>query len=198
MALAVEYGVSTSLVSAIVRGHSWVRTDTPGWSSRSLTDRFWSHVDKTDGCWIWTGAANRAGYGMILDRGVRRQATAVSYFMSHGRYPECGMCVLHHCDNPRCVKAEPDAQWPDGHLFIGTYADNNADMVAKGRHRPASSPGETNPRAKLTWAQVRTIRARYARPYYGLRRDLVREYGVSKSLIGQIVAGTIWHEERTA
>lgn len=30
-----------------------------------LGDRFWSKVDKTDGCWLWTGANNGEGYGQI-------------------------------------------------------------------------------------------------------------------------------------
>jgi len=42
-----------------------------------------------------------------------------------------GLWVLHRCDNPPCCR-------PD-HLFLGTPADNTADMIAKGRGRGAAT-----------------------------------------------------------
>jgi hypothetical protein len=32
---------------------------------QSVHDRFWAKVDKTDGCWLWTGALYRNGYGQF-------------------------------------------------------------------------------------------------------------------------------------
>lgn len=45
-----------------------------------------------------------------------------------------GMCVLHRCDNPPCIR-------PD-HLFLGTKADNVRDMIAKGRDALWSTPNK--------------------------------------------------------
>src|SRR5690242_7086979 len=32
---------------------------------RPLAERFWEKVQKSDGCWLWSGATNPAGYGNI-------------------------------------------------------------------------------------------------------------------------------------
>jgi hypothetical protein len=85
---------------------------------------FWDRVEKTEGCWIWTGA--RYGeYGRI--RIDYRPVLAHRYVYESFIGPiDPGKGVFHHCDTPLCVR-------PD-HLFSGTQSDNVADMIAKGRH----------------------------------------------------------------
>lgn len=66
-----------------------------------------------------------------------------------------GLCVLHRCDNPPCCNPS--------HLFLGTKADNNRDMLLKGR-RGRTGPrcaarGERHYRTTLTEADVIAIRS---------------------------------------
>jgi hypothetical protein len=65
--------------------------------------------------------------------------------------------VLHACDNPPCTRNDDIGVYEvqgrlllrRGHLFLGTYADNNADKAAKGRsYKPTRWPvlrGDANP-----------------------------------------------------
>ncbi len=94
--------------------------------------RFWIKVQKTEGCWNWTGSKDRDGYGRFGTNGRNSSphlAQRVSWFIKFGDIPE-GSCILHRCDNPSCVN-------PD-HLFIGTPYDNMRDMVEKCRHGGSS------------------------------------------------------------
>jgi hypothetical protein len=110
--------------------------------------RFWAHVDKgnNDGCWEWTAARDKKGYGVFSIPG-RKQVFAhrYSYELAYGSVPP-DILVLHHCDNPGCVRPT--------HLFMGTHADNMTDMVNKGR----SLFGERHPGAILTEQDVVQIR----------------------------------------
>ncbi len=120
---------------------------------------FWSHVRKADGdgCWLWTKSTSRYGYGQQMwTDGKNWIAHRLAWTLTHGEIPK-GLCLCHRCDNPACVR-------PD-HMFIGTQADNLADMRAKGRgfNFPISMQrGEGNGRSRLTEADVRDIRRRHA------------------------------------
>jgi hypothetical protein len=92
----------------------------------SFEDRFWARVEKTEGCWIWTGSLfSGSQYGQVKQNGKTKQVHRVSWELHFGPIPE-SMCVCHKCDNPPCVR-------PD-HFFLGTNYDNTMDSVIKGRN----------------------------------------------------------------
>ena len=135
-------------------------------------------LKQPNGCWEWQGARGPKGYGITTASGhpYNKRAHRVSYEKAHGTFPP-EMLVCHTCDNPPCVNPE--------HLFLGTYADNSDDKVAKGRH----PHGESHGRAKITEADVVAIREKYA---VMTGKELAAQYGMSLRQIMNIVHRKQW------
>ena len=155
--------------------------------SDSLEERFWMKVDSGGECWEWTGACNPRGYGKIGNKDKSAESHRVSWELHRGPVPD-GLCVLHRCDNRKCVR-------PD-HLFLGTNKENMDDKVAKGRQ--ARPKGEANGQAKLRESDILAIREmhrrhkRRARVARGLNRFLSRWFGVATQTVYEAACGTTW------
>ena len=141
-----------------------------------------------NGCVVWTKARSTSGYGrlLVIENGkkVDKFAHRLAYELAIGPIA-AGLFVCHRCDNPACIN-------PD-HLFLGTAADNNADMMRKGRYRPGGKPnfGSKNGRAKLTEGQVQGIRklvGAYGIPAAAIARSL----GMSASAVQRAANNFRW------
>ena len=148
----------------------------------TIPERFMAYVqrDQTTECWLWNGpmAGMRREYGEIKQNGVRWQAHRRAWDMFRGPIPS-GASVLHKCDRPACVN-------PD-HLFLGSQADNMADMARKQRGRGKRSVGENHPNSRLTENDVRIIRSDHRSC-----TAIAREYGVSIFCISAVKRRVNW------
>jgi hypothetical protein len=146
---------------------------------KTLWERFWGKVQKTDKCWIWTSSKNPNGCATFSYYGKPEQASRVAWMMTYGLTIPKGIFICHTCDNRACVRPS--------HLFTGTHQDNMRDMVQKGRAKGTFHYGETNGSAKLTTKQVRTILKSTASGV-----SLATDFRVSKSLICLIRQRKSW------
>lgn len=150
-----------------------------------IIKRFWSKVDKTGDCWIWTASKNYGGYGYfgisIGGKPKVYKAHRIAYILGNKKLVPKGTLVCHTCDNPSCVN-------PD-HLFIGTDRDNTNDKMKKNRQSRMLSA--RNPSSKLTEPQVAEIRRLYASGGTTYQ-ELGSKFSVTKQTIFAIIKNKQW------
>lgn len=153
--------------------------------------RFFALTERRGECLEWVGAKTPGGYGSFSlpsPTGARRWVVVMAHRMAvylSGRNIPPGMMACHSCDNRACVRAD--------HLFIGTAADNTMDAYRKGRLHKHMQPGEKNGSARLTAADVASIR----RSSTGTRGEcaaMSRKYGVGRTTIASVLSGRTWGE----
>lgn len=99
--------------SEVNRGRGLVcsRSCIPKLRRRAAAERFWTKVEKTKTCWLWTGAKIKRGYGHFrMPTGVQ-MAHRVAYELLVGPVPEKmdldHLCRVHSCVNPSHLEPVP-------------------------------------------------------------------------------------------
>lgn len=132
---------------------------------------FWSRLNKTTTCWLWTGGSVTRGYGQLWSHGKCYKAHRYAWQLVNGEIPS-GMCVRHKCDVPSCCN-------PD-HLELGSHADNVADRVKRGRGARGSRVGT----AKLSDQDVTEIRSLLCSGVTQV--EVAKRYSIHKETVSRI------------
>jgi hypothetical protein len=136
-------------------------------------------------CRLWQGQEDSHGYGTFwvnslgsTGRRQRRKMRLHRWVMEQAldRKLKPHEVVMHLCDNRLCFRIE--------HLRLGTYRDNNHDMMRKGRYVHA---GGKKKRRSLTGTQVAAIRRRYLSGWH--IETIAAEMGVSHNAVRRNVTG---------
>jgi len=131
-------------------------------------------------CWPFEGYCHPTrGYGQMglgsRDQGLG-ETHRLAYEFFFGQIPQ-GMCVCHQCDNPSCCNPN--------HLFLGSHADNMADMKRKGRGSGAI--GSANRNFRISHTEVEEMKELVSA---GMTKVAVADrYGVTPQYVGQLVNG---------
>jgi hypothetical protein len=146
----------------------------------------------TTPCHVWTGACDKDGYGVTSVNRKYVRAHVVGFILENG-LPDDGHQVLHHCDNPPCVRGN--------HLFGGTQLENHQDKARKGRspvpwaktHPEQVLRGDAHPSSKLNAEQVQELRRDYI-PRKVPLRYFAEKFGVAETTVHWALRGGTWKE----
>lgn len=155
--------------------------------SQAMTpEQFWACGARNEtGCLVWTKARLAWGYGSFRLDCRPWTAHRYAWTLTYGPIPD-GLWVLHKCDNPPCF--EPS------HLFLGTVADNSADMAAKGRQwlQDPSRVVRGEARFNSILTEEKVLEIRRLREVGHTLKQIAAMYRVHLGTIWQIVNRKTW------
>ena len=132
----------------------------------TLEQRLWAKVNKSEGCWEWTGYITPQGYGLFWDGSRPNTAHRVSWGLSNGPIPD-GMDIDHRCANRRCVR-------PD-HLRVVTRSQNCQHQTDVRKDNTSGVRGVSWIERRKAWRAEATLEGRtYYAGYHSTLEDADR------------------------
>lgn len=130
---------------------------------KTVEERFWSKVDKTGDCWIWTASCFPTGYGQFNDGRPGVYAHRFSYTQAYGEIPK-GMHIDHRCSTRNCVRP--------AHLRLTTPSQN-------GQHRRGANSNSLTGVRGVSWDKGRRKYQAHVKlkrkKYFAGRYDTIEE-----------------------
>lgn len=118
----------------------------------SASERFWSKVDKTEDCWIWTGAIQSGGYGTFaIPHGAVVKAHRFAYEDLTGVSLTPEDIVDHLCRNRKCVNPQ--------HVRI-TDKQGNAENANLRSDNTSGFRGTSYHKATGKWSAYASLRGK--------------------------------------
>ena len=103
------------------------------------------------------------------------------YYKHKGSIPK-GLCVLHKCDNPKCINPN--------HLELGTLKENVRQRDTRGRtSREARTNGEINGMSKLTTSDIIKIRSLKGKL---TQNKIASMFNISQTHVSGVQRGAYW------
>ena len=131
-------------------------------------------IKKDNGCIEYKYSLDQAGYGHICHNGDQLRASRFIWEYNNGKIPN-GLLVCHKCDNPPCINID--------HLFLGTYKDNNNDMINKNR----MPLGENRAQSRLSNNNVIEIYRSKLKT-----KELMKKFNINRSHVNAIRRKVCW------
>jgi hypothetical protein len=145
---------------------------------KTVEERFWSKVEKSETCWLWTAARSDTGYGSIRVKVAEHtyramNAHRLAYVWAYGE-PEPGLLIDHICRVRHCVR-------PD-HMRAVTYRQNAENLPQAGGRNTSGYRGVYWDKANSKWRALLTVDGRHL----DFGRHVTKEAAAAAVLAGRL------------
>jgi integrase len=147
-----------------------------------VRDDFWDRLDRRSECWLWTGAKDPNGYGVVKVDGRSWKTHRYGWYLAQGREPRAGVAITQTCGHSNCCKPDHLIERTDSRRPRKARRPSGAGSVAEVR------PGVWELRVSLGRNPKTGTYDRVTRTFEGSSTGAQRALA---KLVAEVSAGTV-------